>query len=101
MAVAAAFSGRAKLPSEEQMRREYEERVQSKGLGKKFHNLRGKDAEYVNELLDWVNRDSGEHIPGHSDTWHLSKAAQEERFKMLFEASKAMESAPIVLPACS
>jgi hypothetical protein len=100
MAVAAAFSGRAKLPTQEEMKREYVARVESKGLGKKFHNLRGKDAEYVDELLAWVNQGEGERIGGHTEIWHKSKAAQEERFKFLFEASKAIESTPVILPAC-
>ncbi|KAH7140891.1 FAD dependent oxidoreductase [Dactylonectria macrodidyma] len=56
IAVAAFFSGRAKLPSEPEMRSEYKQRVEEKGYGKKFHSLWGADVEYAAALMEWVNQ---------------------------------------------
>ena len=71
--VAAVFSGRAWLPSEEEMRAEYVDRVRRKGVGRAFHNLREQQVDYVNELLGWVNGQAevtgGEKFEGHSENW--------------------------------
>lgn len=90
MVVAKVLSGQAKLPSTEAMRAEYNERVKGKGYGKAFHSLREREHEYVNELLAWVNKDLAEigeePLQGHTETWHVAKAEQIERFKALFAA---------------
>ncbi|KAL2182061.1 uncharacterized protein P884DRAFT_274495 [Thermothelomyces heterothallicus CBS 202.75] len=54
-AVARVFAGKARLPSREEMRREYQKRVEEKGLGRGFHSLhaRGHELEYVQGLVDW------------------------------------------------
>ncbi len=74
--IAAVLSGKAKLPTEEAMRDEYQKRVQIKGFGKSFHSLKGQDVEYVNSLLGWINRDSessgGDVIEGHTQAWHAA-----------------------------
>ncbi|KKY21586.1 putative fad dependent [Phaeomoniella chlamydospora] len=56
IAVAAFLSGQATLPSQAEMRAEYDRRLKEKGLGKTFHSLMGKDVEYVADLMEWVNR---------------------------------------------
>jgi cation diffusion facilitator CzcD-associated flavoprotein CzcO len=77
-AVARVFAGRTRLPSREEMRREYKKRVQEKGLGRAFHSLwaPGHEITYVQELVDWVNRcglETGEEITDpmqpHSEEW--------------------------------
>lgn len=52
MAVAAVFAGRANLPSREEMRAEYVEKLQHKGAGRTFHSLKGLGNEiaYVTSL---------------------------------------------------
>jgi cation diffusion facilitator CzcD-associated flavoprotein CzcO len=74
IAIAAVVSGKAKLPTEQAMRDEYRRRVEEKGHGKAFHSLKGKDVEYANELLEWINEDrkaAGDQlIAGHTEKWH-------------------------------
>ncbi|KAF4625526.1 hypothetical protein G7Y89_g12641 [Cudoniella acicularis] len=55
IAVAAVFSGKAWLPSEEEMRRVYAEKVGRKGYGRGFHSLKDEDLMYVEEIRAWLN----------------------------------------------
>jgi hypothetical protein len=88
--VAKVFSRQARLPSKEAMRIEYNERLRTKGYGKSFHSLRDREAEYVEELLAWVNHDLKEGgkgvVNGHTERWHVAKEAQVQRIKALFAA---------------
>ena len=88
IAVAAGYSGRADLPTVPQMRQDYQQRLQKKGHGKNFHNLRGEETDYVKDLVDWVNRDGRmrglEPIEGHTQEWHVVKVAAMERLKARF-----------------
>lgn len=74
-AVARVLSGQARLPSREDMRKEYEQRIKDKGVGREFHTLGGDGAEleYVKDLVAWVNADAErlgiEKLPGHSEAW--------------------------------
>jgi hypothetical protein len=73
IAVAAVFSGRAWLPSEQEMRIEYAERVKRKGSGRALHNLKGVSVEYVDELVEWLNAHAEvtgtEKVEGYSKEW--------------------------------
>lgn len=79
--ISRVFAGKARLPSREKMRAEYEKRLKEKGLGRSFHSLAapGHEIAYVQELVDWVNsyaREAGdEPMQGHSEEW---KRAHEE-----------------------
>jgi cation diffusion facilitator CzcD-associated flavoprotein CzcO len=88
MVVAKVFSGQAKLPSEKAMRLEYRNRVATKGYGKAFHSLRDREAEYVEELLAWINHDleqaGKQRLLGHTPTWHAARKEQMERIKAFF-----------------
>ncbi|KAI9744651.1 MAG: hypothetical protein M1818_002180 [Claussenomyces sp. TS43310] len=80
IAVARVFVGRAALPSREEMRRLYDERVRAKGVGKVFHSLRGaEESDYVDRLLEWINQDGrqfdADEVQGHSPEWRQAKAA--------------------------
>lgn len=90
MVVAKVFSGQARLPSEKAMRSEYRSRVATKGYGKAFHSLRDREAEYVEELLAWVNHDLEQggrrKLPGHTQQWHAAKEQQVQRIKAFFAA---------------
>lgn len=83
-AIAAVFSGQAKLPSTETMRRQYRDRLAKKGAGKGFHSLRNDEVDYVNRLVSWLNAElalsSGGVVEGHSAKW-LKK--HEERSEWL------------------
>ncbi|KAF2212505.1 hypothetical protein CERZMDRAFT_121267 [Cercospora zeae-maydis SCOH1-5] len=76
VALSLVFSGRAALPSRENMRKEYQERIERKGTGRNFHSLKGRGAEalYVRELADYVNeqmsrRGETGRMQAHSRTW--------------------------------
>ncbi len=74
-AVARVFAGKSRLPTKEDMRREYAKRVREKGFGRGFNSLhaQGQEVAYVQELVDWVNSHSTK--PGeapmmpHSEAW--------------------------------
>lgn len=95
MVVAKVLSGQAKVPSKEVMRAEYDERVRAKGFGKGFHSLKDREAEYVNELLAWVNKDleqiGAKKLDGHSEKWHVARAEQVTRMKGLFGGAPGPE----------
>ena len=89
MAVAAVLTGKAFLPTAEEMRKEYQQRLQKKGTGKMFHSLKDGEVEYVNELLDWVNRDGAklgaEFVEGHTKAWHTARTDQLEKLRQRTE----------------
>lgn len=73
MAVAAVFAGSANLPSEKEMREEYEERVKRKGVGRKLHSLKDDEGEivYAREMMAIVNQERKEEdkVEGHTKEW--------------------------------
>lgn len=89
MALARVFAGMCQLPDEHEMRAEYDARKRRKGLGRNFHSLRGSGEEeaYVNELVEWVNRDACmygfELMKGHSAEWVAANKAREEKLGWL------------------
>lgn len=106
------FSGIADLPSKQEMRAEYKEKLKRKGHGKRFHSLKDVEEDYVNDLLEWINRPRVRMgltpIEGHTERWHEAKEAQRERLKVFFETPTATNDRRDsgigglpVLPACS
>ncbi|KUJ17156.1 FAD/NAD(P)-binding domain-containing protein [Mollisia scopiformis] len=98
IAVSAVISSHAFLPSEEEMRKEYEERVKAKGYGRAFHSLiRGQDELYVEELVGWLNRDAektgGEKFEPYDDAWKEEKKQFFEKYRALLESSGKVEKA--------
>jgi MFS transporter, ACS family, pantothenate transporter len=77
IAVAAVFSGKAKLPGWTDMKEEYRQRLSNKGSGKAFHSLKSEEVEYVNSLVEWINRDGklygGSPVEGHSQDGNLGR----------------------------
>lgn len=94
LALAAVFSGKAPLPTNQEMRTEYETRIAKKGSGRIFHSLMGKDVEYVDDLLGtvnpWIVKAGGAPLKGHSDAW---KVQYEELRKRMAERKAAIDSA--------
>ena len=86
IALSRVLSGKANLPSEEEMRMEYRERLARKGIGRNFNSLRGEEVKYVDDLVQWINRDGervgAERVEGHSKEWHV---ANEERMRLMRE----------------
>lgn len=89
IAVAALFSKTARLPSEADMRSEYQDRVAAKGLGRSFHSLKGDEENYVKAIIQWVNsgRVSQGLVPveGHTDSWLEEKKIHVERLNQIFQ----------------
>ncbi|EKG19025.1 Flavin-containing monooxygenase FMO [Macrophomina phaseolina MS6] len=98
--VAAVLSGGASLPSREEMRRKYEERVKQKGYGKKFNSLKFVEIEYVNEILSWINKDlverGREPIAPHTPEFVAAKEGAYERIKSLLGGGRGSQPAPQV-----
>ncbi|MCJ1379607.1 hypothetical protein MMC17_002709 [Xylographa soralifera] len=92
LAVAAAYSRRAKLPSEDAMRREYEQRVRKKGYGRAFHSLREEEVEYVRDLVGWVNQEAVRHgrplVEGHTEEWLTARRERTQQLKELRAAGR-------------
>ena len=86
VALAAVLSGKARLPSREVMRSEYEARLREKGVGKAFHSLKGQEVRYVDNLVEWLNRDGqrldAKPVEGHTVAWH---AANADRLRIIEE----------------
>ena len=93
-AVARVFAGKAHLPSREAMRKEYEKRVEEKGLGRGFHSLfmPGHEVAYVQELVDWVNSygvtvEETPMLP-HSEEWKQGYEELKAKSRALFSAAE-------------
>lgn len=83
--VAAKFvAGKVTLPSEEAMRREYEEKLALRGCGKTFHSLREREVEYVNDLLSFANPQLAKKLSGHTETWHQARKELKARVEALW-----------------
>ncbi|CAG7561988.1 unnamed protein product [Fusarium equiseti] len=98
-ALARALTGKARLPSRDSMRQEYDERVAKKGRGRKFHSLAGdgEEIQYVKDLLDWANLtlvdDEIEPLIGHSQEWLDKHNDYKEKKKLLRVAKGAKPGA--------
>ncbi|EXJ62031.1 hypothetical protein A1O7_02464 [Cladophialophora yegresii CBS 114405] len=90
------LSGKAQLPRYDEMRREYDEKARTKGLGREFHRFKAPGAEeaYVKDLVDWVNADAErlgveDKMVGHPPEWHVAKQDREARIRLIFTAKEA------------
>ncbi|EXJ87518.1 hypothetical protein A1O3_04478 [Capronia epimyces CBS 606.96] len=88
--VARVLGGKGLLPSKEQMRGEYQERVKTKGLGRTFHSLRGLGEEqtYVAGLVQWMNESAAElgiedKMQGHTAEWHQADVDRQELIRLI------------------
>lgn len=88
IAAAGVLSGKVDIPSEIEMKKEYEERSKRKGYGRNFHSMREEEVQYVGELVEWVNRDiaerGGSKVEGLSKKWLDHK---EERVRLFTEVA--------------
>ncbi|KAI5203897.1 dimethylaniline monooxygenase [Aureobasidium subglaciale] len=99
MAVAAVFSGSARLPGEKGMREEYVERVERKGLGRGLHSLKDDEGEikYVREMMEIVNqgRAEGDEVEGHTEEWFRAYEKRLLRMKQIRGGKEEKEGARI------
>ncbi|KAK7981663.1 hypothetical protein PG988_003901 [Apiospora saccharicola] len=88
--VARVFAGRATLPTEAAMRREYDGRrakmtTKTENSSKEFHSLWGRETEYMDELLGWVNGDAAllgyEGMKGVDDRWRSRREEFAKKMK--------------------
>jgi hypothetical protein len=97
IAVAAVFSGRAWVPSKEEMQVEYAERVKRKGAGRALHDLKGTSVQYVDELVEWLNAQAevtgAEKVEGYSKEWQEeAKLIAEKYVKKLAQSDVKLGS---------
>lgn len=96
IAVSKVFSGQAWVPSEADMRKEYNERVEEKGYGRSFHSLMGIEVPYVASLVEWVNSQvavtGGEKMEGHTDKFLHGYKAQLARIREFEERTLAVQA---------
>ncbi|GAB1317662.1 hypothetical protein MFIFM68171_07872 [Madurella fahalii] len=89
--VAQVFSGAVDIPSQAEMRDEYEAKVKEVGLGKTFHSVHNKEEVYVGNLMSWVNVSRAtrglEPLSGFGPKWFAAKEAFRQRVRA--EAKKA------------
>lgn len=85
------------------MRQEYQERVQRKGLGRSFHDMKGEEPTYVKELVDWVNDHAqvtgGLKVDGHSREWLAQREVLRETFLKFLAAKESREREKTLLSA--
>jgi ACS family pantothenate transporter-like MFS transporter len=93
-AVAANLAGLAGLPSQQEMRQEYNDKLVRLRAGKQFHSLKGVEVDYVKELLDWVNpqlQENGEEVlKGHTPEWLAAKEDQAAYFREAFATPQSL-----------
>jgi hypothetical protein len=97
IAVAAVFSGRAWVPSKEEMQAEYTERVKRKGAGRALHDLKGTSVQYVDELVEWLNAQAevtgADKVEGYSKEWQEeAKLIAEKYVKKLTQSDVKLGS---------
>ncbi|KAE8351271.1 cytochrome P450 [Aspergillus coremiiformis] len=87
IAVTAAFSGTAGLPTTTEMKKEYIVKLEQIGSGRRFHSLKKTEEIYVRDLLSWVNECRTAHglpaIEGHTQLWF-------EALDKLWQRARAM-----------
>ena len=92
IAVTAVFSGKAFLPSDSEMRKEYQEDCKKKEPGRRFQSHFSLDIPlevyYVKDLVEWLNDDAkvtgGQQIEGHSELWHAAYTRHIDNLRDLF-----------------
>ena len=94
--VSKIFSGQAWVPSEAEMRKEYNEKVEKKGYGRSFHSLMGAEIPYVAGLVEWVNSQipitGGEKMEGHTEAFLQGYKTMLDKFKQFEEGALAGEA---------
>ena len=71
MVIAAALSGRASLPSREEMESHYAERLKTRGPTKMMNARMDEEVSYVDALVAWLNEsDPSQRVEGFSESWH-------------------------------
>lgn len=90
IALAAVYSGRTLLPSQDDMRTIYRTRLGTRGTGRFFHSLKNPGAEvaYVNALVELVNKglSRAEKMRGHSDKWLEGYKKRQEKITQLLKS---------------
>ncbi|KAH7158443.1 hypothetical protein DER46DRAFT_626968 [Fusarium sp. MPI-SDFR-AT-0072] len=81
--LARVLTGKTSLPDIQSLRHEYDQRVASKGRGRKFHSLAG-DGEEIDLVSDKI-----EPLVGHSKEWLDTYNEQREKRKLLRVAKGA------------
>lgn len=91
--IAALYSGRADLPSVEEMRKDYADKIARKGAGRNFHSLKDEEQDYVRDLIEWVNaKGVNEPIEGHTQAWIEEDKLRFAKIKAMFQVPEKVEA---------
>lgn len=99
--LAAVYSGRSSLPSEAEMRKEYNQKLAEKGAGRAFHSLKDSQGEirYVDDLIELVNQNTEtegrEKTLGHSEAWRDAYVKRWDRIKQRIEQAPPREDSSL------
>ncbi|EED14253.1 monooxygenase, putative [Talaromyces stipitatus ATCC 10500] len=76
MFIAEVFSGKASLPSQQEMRRIYEKRLAQKGDTRLMNGRHDEEVPYVDELIELINASNpARRVEGFSPKWHAARDA--------------------------
>lgn len=95
-AIARVYSQSAYLPSEELMRKEWQDRLKCKGAGREFHALGAElEQEYIQDIVNWVNTDGKQLnkkvLQGHSKEWFDVKEHAFEALRKEFKQRLSLD----------
>ena len=91
MFIAAAFSGKATLPSQQELRRIYEKRLAEKGDTRLMNGRQDEEVPYVDELVAQINASNPtRQVEGFSAKWHAARdAGKLQKIRARFAREKA------------
>ena len=92
LAIAAAFSETARLPSKQKMRQEYEKKKLECGTGKRFHVIgMERELQYIKDALDWVNGSSDQpKVVGYEETLRYVEQNQLKVLREILRSSRIL-----------
>jgi hypothetical protein len=95
MFIAAVFSGKASLPSQQELRSIYEKRLVDKGDTRLMNGRQDEEVSYVDELVAQINAgDSARQVEGFSAKWHATRdTGKLQKIRIRFSREKAEREA--------
>lgn len=95
MFIASVFSGKANLPSQQELRRIYEKRLAEKGDTRLMNGRQDEEITYVDDLVAQINASSWtKPVEGFSAKWHAARdAGKLQKIRARFAREKAEREA--------
>jgi len=92
VAIAAVFAGQVSLPSKQQMRDEYDQRLRDFAMSMTFHQLGlEREIKYIREIVQWVNGStSPRKLIGYEQTLHEAQQKQLQALRELLISTEIL-----------